>query len=398
MQPQKTPAALRKRLFLFFVIFLALVCLMTGMFALSVAQSTEERELEDRIPKHLPIKVKIKKEKEKAFKDLKNEKWVRSLELEVTNVGDKPIYLLRFLVVLPEITDETGYNVGLILHYGEIKFGDIVTKAEPDDVPIKPGETHVFKVVEGQVLGWESYARKHDNLQPKKIRLKFQMLSFGDGTGFVGNEGLAIPQAPNGTAGVGRCEPESNKSDHKALELQHAPPNALTETRSMNILPASLLPVNFLSPKLSKLVSSNSSQETQPCCPGFGCFRSKSHLEESCLGCNAVTRLDAASCADLSASCLLPTYSSIRCIVPETGFEYLCLEIDFVPCGGTTPTPSPSPTQSPSSTPEPTPCEEMICPDPNTFPANTCVVGIFDSHCPGGYEQRGTSSTIPVSA
>src|SRR5215213_3127265 len=259
--PRNASALAAKRFLQVSLFCLAAVFLVKFALVPSVAQSTEERELEDRIPKHLPIKVKIKKEKEKAFKDLKNEKWVRSLELEVTNVGDKPIYLLRFLVVLPEITDETGYNVGFTLHYGRIKFGDIVTKAEPDDVPIKPGETHVFKVGEGQVLGWESYARKHNNLQPKKIRLKFQMLSFGDGTGFVGNEGLAIPQPPNGTAGVGRCEPESNKSGLKRLELQHAPPDILTETRSIDILPASFSPVNFLLPKLPKPVSSKSSQQ-----------------------------------------------------------------------------------------------------------------------------------------
>jgi biopolymer transport protein ExbD len=77
-------------LLLFFIIFLASVLLMTGMFALSIAQSTEERELENTLPKHLPIKVKIKKEKEKAFKDLKNDKWLHELEIEVTNIGDKP--------------------------------------------------------------------------------------------------------------------------------------------------------------------------------------------------------------------------------------------------------------------------------------------------------------------
>ena len=32
-----------------------------------------ERKLEDQIPKHVPIKIKIKKEKEAGFKDLNNE-------------------------------------------------------------------------------------------------------------------------------------------------------------------------------------------------------------------------------------------------------------------------------------------------------------------------------------
>src|SRR5687767_15898161 len=37
----------------------------------------EERELEDQLPKHLPIKIKIKSDREKGFKDLKNESWAR---------------------------------------------------------------------------------------------------------------------------------------------------------------------------------------------------------------------------------------------------------------------------------------------------------------------------------
>lgn len=55
------------------------------------AQSEEDgRKLEDEIPKHIPLKIKIKKEKEKEFKDLKNEKWARDFELEVTNTGRRP--------------------------------------------------------------------------------------------------------------------------------------------------------------------------------------------------------------------------------------------------------------------------------------------------------------------
>ena len=50
-----------------------------------------ERQLEDSIPKHVPLKVKVKKEKEAGFKDLKNEQWAREFELEVTNTGTKPI-------------------------------------------------------------------------------------------------------------------------------------------------------------------------------------------------------------------------------------------------------------------------------------------------------------------
>src|SRR5215212_7525461 len=98
MRPQSSPRVAVKTFFR--LCFLCLAFAVTP----SLAQSPEERELEDRIPKHLPIKVKIKKEKEEAFKDLKNEKWVRDFELEITNTGDKPIYFLSLLIDLPEIT------------------------------------------------------------------------------------------------------------------------------------------------------------------------------------------------------------------------------------------------------------------------------------------------------
>src|SRR5712691_2251323 len=40
-------------------------------------QAKEERELEDKIPKHVPIKTKIRAEREKLVKDPNNSQWVR---------------------------------------------------------------------------------------------------------------------------------------------------------------------------------------------------------------------------------------------------------------------------------------------------------------------------------
>lgn len=56
--------------------------------------AVQERILESLVKQDVPIKVKIKKEKEQSFKDLNNRKWAREFELEVTNTGDKPIYFL----------------------------------------------------------------------------------------------------------------------------------------------------------------------------------------------------------------------------------------------------------------------------------------------------------------
>ena len=77
----------------------------------------EERQLEDEVPKHVPIKIKIKKEKEAGFKDLNNEKWAREFELEVINTGTKPIYFL-YLYVVTDVKAAAGFRIVFPLYYG----------------------------------------------------------------------------------------------------------------------------------------------------------------------------------------------------------------------------------------------------------------------------------------
>src|SRR5215211_7622415 len=74
------------------------VFLMIASLQSSSSAALQERIFENKIPAHIPIKIKIKKEKETSFKDLKNEKWLREFELEVTNTGDKSIYYLEIIM------------------------------------------------------------------------------------------------------------------------------------------------------------------------------------------------------------------------------------------------------------------------------------------------------------
>jgi hypothetical protein len=200
MNPQlKTFVVGNKRLFQVLLIVLASILLIKGMSSFSTAKSSEERELEDKIPKHLPIKVKIKKEKEKAFKDVKNEKWVRDFQLEITNTGDKPIYFLSLAITLPEIVApyQIGPDVnkmGFSIHYGRGRLIDIGTKAGSDDIPINPGETYVFSFPDREQLDWDGFRQRENKPDAKKLILSFQALSFGDGTGFVGSNGMAVPR------------------------------------------------------------------------------------------------------------------------------------------------------------------------------------------------------------
>ena len=101
--------------------------------------------------------------------------------MEVTNTGTKPIYALD-LLVLTDVTAAAGSPVVFPLYYGRNELGDIRTKAEPTDVPIKPGESVSLQIHPGI-------------LNAKRLEVKFQFLNFGDGTGYVGNEATALPRS-----------------------------------------------------------------------------------------------------------------------------------------------------------------------------------------------------------
>ncbi len=80
------------------------------------AQSSNERQIDDKIPKHVPIKYKLKQEKEKGFKDLTNDDWLEDFELEVTNASNKPIYFLQIWLNWHDVPDDNspeGRRTGL---------------------------------------------------------------------------------------------------------------------------------------------------------------------------------------------------------------------------------------------------------------------------------------------
>ena len=151
----------------------------------------EERGLEDLIPKHVPIRVKIRKEKEKEFKDLKNENWARDFELEVTNTGNKPIYEF-YLLLVTDVKAAAGFRIVAPVYYGRKELGTISTLATPDDIPLKPGESVILKIHPGQLEAWDYIRRTENRPHPKKIQVKLEGLSFGDGTGYGGEGGVAL--------------------------------------------------------------------------------------------------------------------------------------------------------------------------------------------------------------
>lgn len=177
-----------------------------------LAQNNEEREIEDKIPKHLPLKVKLKKEKEAKIKDFENDAWLLDFELEVTNTSEKPIYFLDVFVIFPEFVVNGGAK-GIPLRYGRMDFIKADTRPLPDDIPIKPGETYTFKIPDQDLQAWSN--RKAAGLagNPRKLRFIFAGLSFGDGTGFHGTTGVPYPRAKQ----ISQAELDARCLEQRAL-------------------------------------------------------------------------------------------------------------------------------------------------------------------------------------
>ena len=182
--------------------------------------SPSQREMGIGVPKHIPIKIKVK--------NLNNEKWANDLEVEITNKSDKPIYYLSFLVI-PQNENVADEKVAFWLHYGRPQLNNFSTPVESTDVPLLPNETCVLKIPESSANGWEAVRTKHNKPQPKKVGLVFQALNFGDGTGYMDTQGTPVDK-------------------HKRVALDQnclSPPNQ--DQPSPPFAPAVFLPVNFFS-------------------------------------------------------------------------------------------------------------------------------------------------------
>jgi hypothetical protein len=330
-----------------------------------------ERVLEDKIPKHVPIKIKIKAEKEKAFKDLNNENWHRDFELEVKNTSNKPIYFLAFMISLPEVISPNGNIVGTSVVYGRYDFVHFNTRPIPEDIPIQPGETYTFKIPEHFQKLWEDYEQRTQRPNPKRVEVLFAGLSFGDGTGFNGTDGKAYPYKREQSTGrpcrEGPLLPPANKAVSKSSTVFAAFLRKELLTKKTGSGPAGY----FYALGSLFLRSTDADPQSQLCCPGTQCWFHKDGFY-SC-ACQIARGTEPAGCSDPEGSCSID-------IVRDTGCASLgvgCSQSVVGPCEEPPPPPSPAPPGSPSPTPIPSPSPSPLispCPSPQPLPPD-CGVG-----------------------
>jgi hypothetical protein len=184
-------------LFASLICAIALVLLFKGASGPINAQQSpsaqQERQIENTIPKHVPISVKITKEKEKAWKDLKNENWAKDFEIEITNTGDKLIYALELLLWF-DVPNESQDELLADITYRTPSIRNAGSIAAAEDVPIKPGESKRFTIHPGNLLAWDKLGREQHWRLPTKVKIEFQLVAFGDGTGLVFDQGVPYPK------------------------------------------------------------------------------------------------------------------------------------------------------------------------------------------------------------
>jgi hypothetical protein len=318
--------------------------------AIAKAQAKEERTLEDKIPKHLPIKVKIKADKEKEFKDVDNPQWAHNLELEVTNTGTKPIYFFVLLVRLPEPEIREG-KIVFPIRYGRTDFSmfqDVLERAKPEDVPIKPGESFTFKVNYGNLRAFERFQAKLGWPNPKKLIVEHQEMSFGDGTGFRWVEGAPWPPV-NKKISFNEGQP---KTSRRTTTAHHAPakktssiPDTKTETGPPNFV--SFAPLNEL-----KGFATVTSRVAPDCCPSGCQWVREYNSQTACygIGCDSIHRVDVLPCSN-AGKCRKVEWEYQTCVVhtpdPNNDYEHECPIARTSDCSSSTPTPTPTPPPQP---------------------------------------------------
>lgn len=339
------------------VLFVVGVLLMASRPTSSSAL-VQDRILENKVREHVPIKFKIKKEKEESFKDLKNEKWVREFELEVTNTGDKPIYFL-YIHLITDVKFGTK-PLMFILQYGRPELGDLVSKALPDDAPIKPKESVVLKFHQGQIPAWEKGVLEGDHADATKIQIVLFGLSFGDGTGYFGN--TLYPHGSRAQLDFGSKEEQASRRKQKTLGRSTSPPSVQAKRSSTFQKPATFSPVNFLSAEPSNSLATEFSAPQSSCMfptcvkvivgtPQFVCWNCPFQLRPS---------------LSFEGACKELVEGSISCTAGSVPFK--CQTFAVFDCGlAPPPAPSPSPSASPSG---PQPCQN--CSDPNAVGPADC--------------------------
>ena len=136
---------------------------------------SEDRKLKKREFVNMPVRAR-------EVRNLQSDMWPNDLEIEVENVSDRPIYFLNVVLEFPDDPAPNGTS-GIVLKYGKLENMDISRIASAEDEHLDPGKSICLIVTEVYRKGLLAKQKiAPDNF--KRMELSFEIISFGDGTGF----------------------------------------------------------------------------------------------------------------------------------------------------------------------------------------------------------------------
>lgn len=281
-----------------------------GMYPRADTSAMTERVIENHIPSHLPIKVELK--------NLDREPMLRHLEVKVTNTSTKPMYLLDFNIIVPEIVINGPLSIPL--RYGRLELIKYWEESlRYDDVALQPGQSVVLKIPEMFVDGYEQLVAER-GINIKLLHLNCYHISFGDKTGYRTRFGLAYPK--NKRISANSCGPPNGP---QRAGIRNSRPQGFDASRTY-------LP-NF-SGLISFIKTSNTtiSEPVAPCdCwdpPGAYC----TYIRDDTYACNCGTgnTFQSLPCSDPSGMCGEATAFTTHC--PIHGQTYTCTEYELEEC------------------------------------------------------------------
>jgi len=127
-----------------------------------------------------------------AVNKLNTDDWIRDMEFEVENRSNRPVYHVMLTIMFPDVPkttelDGTPRGLATSVEYGRKEFithkGEL---AKEGDIPIKPGEKVILKLEPLYSTGVGYYLKQHNLPKSliKRVRVRIESLSFGDGSGF----------------------------------------------------------------------------------------------------------------------------------------------------------------------------------------------------------------------
>jgi hypothetical protein len=190
---------LRKRLINKRGLLLALLLALLVLPAYVSGQDDERQRIVNKVPRHVPLKIQIVNN---GF-DSK----LQNASIKMTNTSEKPIYSLVFHLITPnDFPKINGHRSGLSsnLTFGARHLEDVTKFATGSEESLKPGDSITFDIDDKEARLFEEFLQEKGITEPPRLALLIQVLSFGDGTGFLTTGAVKYPSEKKAGTGFYR--------------------------------------------------------------------------------------------------------------------------------------------------------------------------------------------------